>query len=143
MTFYLTVTSFNCRGLSTDPKHAPIFAQFRCFDAQTILLQEAFSKPDNEAIWAQECSSEQALFSSLSGHSRQASGTPILLRHPKLWFGLAERSHDGRVVRADIQHRESSINVISVYASTSCQLVSVTKIFFTLITLTYLEEILM
>ena len=118
MALYLKIVSFNSRGMNNDAKRATIFAHLRQLDAQIILLQEIFSKPHKEAIWANKWTAGQAAFNSLSQNNETASGTAILLNHPALVFGTIRKDVDGRVVAAEVKHNGFVINVVNTYAPT-------------------------
>ena len=124
MTFNLKVMSFNCHSMTNAAKRAAIFAHLRQLNAQIILLQETFSKPFKEVIWADEWIVLQALFNSLSQNNKTASGTAIVLDHSPLVFGPIKKDVDGRVVAAEVKNNGFVINVINIYAPVSCQSIS-------------------
>ena len=99
-------------------------------DAQIILLQETFSKPHKEAIWADKWTAGQAAFNSLPQNNKTASGTAILLNHPALVFGTIRKDVDGRVVAAEVKHNVFVINVVNTYVPTSSRSDSVREDFF-------------
>ena len=130
MTLYLKIASFNCRGMNTDTKRATIFANPGQLDVQIILLQETFSKPHKEAIWADEWTAGQAVFNLLPQNNKSASGTAILLNHLALIFGSIRKDVDGRVVAAEVKHNGFGINVVNIYAPVSSPSISAREDFF-------------
>ena len=108
--------SLNVRGLRNREKRRSIFAYLKNQKATVYLLQETFSNPRDEKVWAAEWGG-QIFYSHGSDHSK---GVCILIKpNSTVHADVVELDTNGRFIILRLKTQGGvSFNVVNVYAPT-------------------------